>query len=356
MKHLFLNNLWRFFSVMTAVAIFAGCDSAIYDEEGDCDPVHVIRFCYDMNLKFADAFPAEVPSVDLYVFDSEGRLVTTVSRYVSREEARNFSIELRGLAPDHYDLLAWCGVKDSDYFKVNPFESPDMSGYSCRISRTDGDGGVGHVRGDLDHLGIGRLYHGILMNEDMTADEGRHEHTVMLTKNTNTVRVVLQHLSGAPMNKDDYDITITDANGFYDYKNDLLSDVNLVYHPYAVDGGIASFHPSDDPGISLGAQSAVVAELSVGRLMADRREQSLLTVRNSHTGELVFSVPLIDCLLMVSGYHYKEDGKTPMGEQEYLDRQDEYPLTFFLDEKDNWIRSLIYINAWRVVRNDFPVH
>lgn len=351
MKHLFLNNLWRFFSVMTAVAIFAGCDSAIYDEEGDCDPVHVIRFCYDMNLKFADAFPAEVPSVDLYVFDSEGRLVTTVSRYVTGEDARDFSIELRGLAPDHYNLLAWCGVKGSEYFKVNPFgePNPDIYKHICRISRDDADG---NIRND-----IGRLYHGKLDNVDMTADEGRHEHVVKLTKNTNVVRVVLQHLSGAPMNKDDYDITITDINGLYDYKNDLLEDTELVYHPWIIRSGEASFHPEDKPEEEVHTSvSAVVAELTVGRLMVDRRKTVALTVRNSHTGDLIFSVPLIDDLLLVSGFYYSEDGRTPMGEQEYLDRQDEYPMTFFLDEKDVWIKSLIYINSWRVVRNVSSVH
>ncbi len=41
-----------------------------------------------------------------------------------------------------------------------------------------------------------------------------------------------------------------------------------------------------------------------------------------------------------------------MSNQEYLYRQDEYPMTFFLDENNQWINSVIYINAWRIVLNN----
>ena len=41
-----------------------------------------------------------------------------------------------------------------------------------------------------------------------------------------------------------------------------------------------------------------------------------------------------------------------MSDQEYLDRQDEYNLTFFLDEHGLWTTSVIIINSWSVVLND----
>lgn len=359
MKHLFLNNLLRIFSVMTAVVILTGCNSAIYDEEGDCDPVHVIRFNYDLNMKFSDAFPAEVPSVDLYVFDNNDRLIRTVSRYVGRkDEARNFSIELRGLAPGHYNLLAWCGVKDSKYFQVNPAgeATPARQDLTCRIQREDVDETGGHIRND-----IGRLYHGRLDNVDMTQDEGRYEHIIDLTKNTNVIRVVLQHMSGAPMDTADYKMTITDVNGLYAYNNKLLPDMNLTYHPWSTKGGVASFHPEDKPeqtsGRAMTNVSAVVCEFTVGRLMEYHREDVALTVRNSHTDTLIFSIPLIDALLLVRGNYTNENG-SPMSDQEYLDHQDEYPMTFLLDDKnkDKWINTVIYIEKWRVVLNHSIVH
>lgn len=356
MKYNFRNTILRVLPVMAAAAAFAGCDSMVYDYEGDCDPVHVIRFAYDMNMKFTDAFPAEVPSVDLHVFDPEGHLVTTVSRHVTPEEAHDFSIELRGLAPGHYNLLAWCGVKESEHFTVNHMAEPNpaIHHHTCMIHRDIEEADGSHIRRD-----IGRLYHGRLDNVDMTADEGRHEHTVKLTKNTNVVRVVLQHLSGEPMDQNDYDITITDANGLYNHDNDLLEDDDLTYHPWSLKGGEASFHPEDQPDTQSRAQtsvSAVVAELTVGRLMADRNKDAVLTVRNNKNGSLILSIPLIDYLLLVKGHYYSPVGHRPLSDQEYLDRQDEYPMTFFLDQNNEWIKSVIYINSWRIVMNNSTIN
>jgi hypothetical protein len=41
-----------------------------------------------------------------------------------------------------------------------------------------------------------------------------------------------------------------------------------------------------------------------------------------------------------------------MSDQEYLDRQDEYNMTFFLDEFGNWASSRIIINSWNVILQD----
>jgi Protein of unknown function (DUF1812). len=45
-----------------------------------------------------------------------------------------------------------------------------------------------------------------------------------------------------------------------------------------------------------------------------------------------------------------------MSNQEYLDRQDEYNIMFFLDSNNNWIKTRIIINGWAVVLNDFPLN
>ena len=44
-----------------------------------------------------------------------------------------------------------------------------------------------------------------------------------------------------------------------------------------------------------------------------------------------------------------------MSDQEYLDRQDEYNLTFFLDKEDRWVSSSIIINSWRVILDDVDI-
>ena len=76
--------------------------------------------------------------------------------------------------------------------------------------------------------------------------------------------------------------------------------------------------------------------------MADKRP--ILTIRNIEKDETVLSIPLVDYALLVKGQYNRT-----MDDQEYLDRQDEYALTFFLDEGNQWMNSFIYINSWRIV-------
>ena len=87
--------------------------------------------------------------------------------------------------------------------------------------------------------------------------------------------------------------------------------------------------------------NAAVAEFTVGRLVLGHHPR--LTVTNQR-GETIFSIPLIDYALLVKGYYNRD-----MDDQEYLDRQDEYNMVFFLDENDRWMNAYIYINSWKVV-------
>ena len=87
--------------------------------------------------------------------------------------------------------------------------------------------------------------------------------------------------------------------------------------------------------------SAVVAEMTVNRLLASKNPR--LKVYNNLNNKLVFSIPLIDYALLVKGNYNKA-----MTDQEYLDRQDDYSFTFFVDDHD-WLNATIYVNSWRVV-------
>ena len=62
----------RKFGAALMATLFAGlvltsCDSQIFDYEGDCSATHHLKFKYDMNMKFADAFYNEVTEVRLFV-------------------------------------------------------------------------------------------------------------------------------------------------------------------------------------------------------------------------------------------------------------------------------------------------
>ena len=86
------------------------CDSAIYDDEGDCSVHYRVAFRYTKNILGSDAFGPQVTGVHLYVFDKQGKLVA--SRDVDRQtsEDNNFFVDL-DILPGKYDMLAWCEGK-----------------------------------------------------------------------------------------------------------------------------------------------------------------------------------------------------------------------------------------------------
>ena len=163
-------------------------------------------------------------------------------------------------------------------------------------------------------------------------------------KNTNNVRVVLQHLSGEAVDKDKFVFTITDTNGSMDWNNTLLPDEPVTFYAWHTDAGEAGMdtQPEETQAVSRATFSAAIAELTVPRLV--KGQETRLTVTNKETGKPVFSIPLIDYALLVKGFYNRD-----MDDQEYLDRQDVYDMVFFLDEGDRWLNAYIYINSWKVM-------
>lgn len=342
--------------VATLSLAFSSC-GAIYDDQGDCDVYYHVRFVFDHNLSYADAFAHEVESVSLYVFDADGRFVTQTTDRGDALAADGYTLPLPALEAGRYTLVAWCGLEGDNDSYNDSYEVPQLEAgrstltdLTCTLDgRTRGDDGRAHVQ-EID-----RLYHG-LQTFDLLADEGTHTLTLPLVKNTKDIRIVLQHMSGQEVNVDDFLFTITDDNGRMAHDNTLLDDELLVYEPWYTSQGTASLPDDNDPDAQMRATTSVsvaVAELTVNRLMAGQTANpTTLTITRAQpeadgTHRTVLSIPLVDYALLVKG-HYNEQ----MSDQEYLDRQDEYNLTFFLDEDNNWLNTSIIINSWRVVLSE----
>lgn len=323
-------------SALLAVFTLSSCER-IFENEGDCSILCLLKFKYDMNMKFADAFPNSVSHVTVYVYDSQtGKLLLTQQESGEVLAQEDYAMELKGLVPGTYDIVAWCGdgLKDG-HFEV-PAGTSSIEELVCRMDRED----EGKVTKD-----VGQLYHGM---KRVTFEDtyGTHEEVISLTKNTNVVRVVLQHLSGVDVNPDDFTFEIVDENGYMAHDNTILDDELLTYSPWSVTAGRAGID-ADIYGVR--AQTSVsvaLAEFTVGRLVTENNP--VLIIRNARdSGRKVLSIPLKDYALLVKGHYNRA-----MDDQEYLDRQDEYNLTFFLDEHGNWLTSRIIINSWHLVLQD----
>lgn len=322
--------------LLSVLSVMAACDG-IYEDEGDCSVHYHVKFRYDMNMKFADAFAHEVNSVTLYVLDERNNVVWQGSGQGEALAKDDYAMEV-DVEPGNYSLLAWCGLAGGDSFAV-PVSS-HREGLTCTLEREHAADGTAYVKEDLN-----RLYHGYLEEQTFSSEEGTHTFVVPLVKNTNNIRVVLQHLSGEPVDKDKFTFSITDENGLMNWDNKLLSDEPVTYYAWHTKAGTAEIDDIDSRAVS--SFSAVVAELTTARLMKENAPR--LKVTNDE-GETVFSIPLIDYALLVKGEYNRQ-----MDDQEYLDRQDEYNMVFFLDEGDRWMDAYIYINSWKVVLQETGV-
>ena len=326
--------------MVVAMLAASSCkDGLIFDGEGDCGIYYRIRFKYDYNIKFADAFANEVNSVALYIFDENDTLVDNITTTDKQALSSGvFEIPLE-LEPGRYTLLAWGGLMNEESFdmlaevKVGETKLQELQ---VKMRRHHNDMGEATVTEDLLPL-----YHGTLALE--VADiPGTYTETMSLMKDTNSIRILLHEMSGHDVDADKFIFEIKDNNGLYDWDNTLLDDEDITYSAWYQTTGSADMEEYSTRTVT--EVNVALAELTTGRMRADK--SPILYIKSRETGEDLVRLPLAEYALLVKGYYRKD-----MSDQEYLDRQDEYTMTLFLDEGE-WVSSVIYINSWRIVLND----
>ena len=318
-------------------------DGLIFDGEGDCGIYYRIRFKYDYNIKFADAFANEVNSVALYIFDQNNTLIEEITTTDKQAlSSGTFEIPLE-LEPGRYTLLAWGGLMNEESFDMlaeTKIGTTKLEELQVKMHREYNENGEATVNEDLLPL-----YHGTMTLE--VADKpGTYTETMSLMKDTNAIRILLHEMSGHDVDADKFRFEIHDSNGLYDWDNTLLDDEQIIYEAWYQTTGSADMEEYATRTVT--EVNVALAELTIGRMRAN--SSPILHIISRETGEDVVRLPLADYALLVKGY-YRES----MSDQEYLDRQDEYSLTLFLDEGE-WVSSMIYINSWRVVINDSSIN
>lgn len=326
--------------------LVTSCDNAIYDDEGDCSTHYRVAFRYDRNMKRADAFPHEVEAVTLHLLDEDGNVVWQRSEDGEPLIYEGYTMDV-DVAPGRYSLLAWAGDENQHSFEIGTTGRSGNAKLTARLIREREESGEAISKEQLS-----RLFHGYVADVEFPESEGEYRVTVPLTKNTNYVKVVLQQVAGLPLDMKDIEVTITDDNGMMEWDNSLRQDEMITYRPWAVTPIAATISPDDGNGTEDGigtssTYTGMLAEFTTSRLVEEHKDKARLTVRNLATGKTIFSVKLIDFLLMVKGEYNRE-----MGDQEYLDRQDSFSLVFFLDEGHRWVNTTIFINSWKVVLQD----
>lgn len=327
--------------ILAAVLLCSACNS-VFDDEGDCTPRYYVRFVYDMNMLYTDAFAAQVGSVDLYVFDAEsGAYVTHLSDKGEALASGSYRMPLN-LTPGKYNFIAWCGLADNgeDFTLAQTVAQP--GNLTCMMARSRDE------KGAYSNRNLHAMFHGSLTVE-LPNEEGEHTYTVKLTKDTNNINLSLQHMAG-PIDKDRYEITMTDENGLMAYDNSLLADEPIEYRPWRLDCGTldvaASRAEAADGDAETDKQTAgfLIVELSTARLIANH--DARINIVDKQDNKVVFSIPIVKWALLLRSANHAY-----MTDQEYLDREDEYNLMVFLVD-ESWMAMEIYINGWHIIEFD----
>ena len=350
----------KFLSIITLfLLVFTSCDdNIIFEYEGDCTDKYYLQFVYDMNLKWADAFPSEVHSVNVYAFNEDGVFVKEFTAKDPAVGVPGYKMFL-DLPAGKYKFVGWCGldndVKDES-FSV-PVMTPGKSTYNdltCSLNtKTDENGNL------YSNDRIYFMYHGMIDVELPDVRDGlEYVYTMPLTKDTNHIRVMVQQQSNDIL-AEDLIIKIASDNSVMNYNNSLLGNKVVTYYPWYMETEVLGYGSNEGTDETKADEPkeyrGVVADLSTCRLMASMTNNFDLRISKADTGkDLIFNVPFIKYALMAKPYYETAYGHV-MDNQEFLDRQDEYVVSFFLDENMKWLYTEIQILDWRLVIHNYEV-
>lgn len=331
-----------------SVSAIAGC-GLINDEEGYCPEGVDIYFKYDYNVQRADMFADHVGGVTVYVFDNEGRYITEREDFntaASRPLAADGYKMTFNLPQGEYRFIALANQRSTDEINNRPGakfrrsilatgDSPDK--LTVKLDRHE-------AKVLNENLSLDTLWHGMTATGITVRPLEMTSTTISLVRDTKNLTVSLHQLDDpAGIDAADFDVYITDHNGHLAHDNSLLDDEMITYTPYET--WTTEFNPgrSDEP-----IERTPHYALSFNRLIhypraTENSRNAVLTIVNRKTGDAVARINLPDCLAQGRGAfehrHYTE--------QEFLDREYDYKLDFFLkDGTWQYIRLSVSLLNW----------
>lgn len=357
-----LNGKRRFFLPLATVALCAsltGC-GLMHDDLEDCatrPSTHTsVRFVYDYNTQASDMFNDHVGAVTLFVFDQSGKYLREIEKpnpsLGNTGRSNDFKIDL-DLEPGKYNVYAVaqghpCGYASSLNTPGAKFRLPSLSGgdplENYIINLDHSNGFVDNKKVPMDTLWT-TLTPQVLdvpavsdpVEGDAQLPDNIVEATIPLMRVTNHVAVSFWQTDfPTDIDPDYYDIKIEYPGGNHsmDIHGTLRKDVTTVYTPYAV--------KTERRTIDGRETACITADFGISRLMLEDNARLIITNRNTGFVTTVNNIPRI----LAKGREAYSSFN--WGEQEYLDREYEYPLLeFALDDPiPKWVKISIEILSW----------
>lgn len=385
LKSVKLNDILRKGALLPLLGVLcltmglSSCNS-IYDDDPNCLHGVALRFVYDYHMeRGANSFPAKVDCINVFVFDENGNYVTQFKETSDALLSESYRMEIP-LDNGKYTIIAYGGMAcEHSNFTLTPdwqssaIQSVNKNDFIVTLPR-DGQGVSDKQLHNIAER-TGGLFFAQPLEVELTDDDydtTYREETVYMMNDVNDIKVVLQELHDPKVvDYHDYNFEIIDDNFVLDSKNNPIYVATADYQPY-----YKPFY-MDNPtmGHALNATSFItqpleqdendkvqvaLAEFSTSRLFHNENYSHLDSARllitsnkekdgNGNPRQII-NIPLIRYLLLT----FTPGASWIKTYQEYLDRQSDWTLMFFLQD-GKWVETNVSVNEWIVRVNDIEL-
>lgn len=325
-----------FFSIallygLFSMALFTSC---IHDDDKDC-PVS-LSFNYSYNIKNANAFELEVSKVSVWLFDEGGKFIVQYIDEGSHID-NGYQMNLPDLQAGNYTLVAWA----RGCSKTDEYANCDFPVLTAGVSTLDDlNPRFKRKENNLSDAEFNPLLAGSCqLNFSNIAPV---HCTVDMMKITNKVRILLMPVGSAGISAEKYDFRIEAENGWLNYEGDKYVQDFIGYQPYYTE----TLYPPGSRTDEGNVKSVAIASINTSRLF--HVENARFSVTDRESGEEKFVLENLTWYLSLLATLEHSDR---WGAQEYLDREDYYDITIYVDG-ETFMKNKIVIKDWVISIDD----
>lgn len=303
--------------------------SMFHDDLDPCKQKVNFNIVFDKNMQGLDQFDSKVHCAKVLLYDNEGNF------YGEYDYDKTDKLSLM-LPPGDYHAIAYGGVSCTESDVVFNIPTSDNHHFTTLETSIKGTRST-EVSKDLHDY-----FHALGDLLVKSLDYGEVNHTFHLTKNTNRFRLELMYTDGRKINANNFKVYLTADNAVTDHANNVIKQgSDVVYRNYQ------SGNEQTDVVIDGNKAWHSWFEIATGRLTEDTNVR--LHIDRAAWPDVFVDMPLLEYLKEV-----KKKELSDASLQEYLDRQDEWTLTFTIEpDIDQFTVVSLKINNWNMVINGF---
>ncbi len=351
MAHFIHSNLCKLacISAMTLTSL----SSCVMDDIQSC-PTRKLSFNYTYNVKDADAFSSEVQYLQVYMFDKDGKYLDSRMEQQDKFEAGH-TMDISDLGDGKYTFVCLARDKQTPALNADGNMEFTFSSLTPGVSTIDDlTERMGNGNDEENNTKFSALYTSTRTMEiksNVAAID-----TMSLMKCTKTYRIILLPMENTQKNftLDNFDVRINGSAAYLDYKGDKVNDDAITYVPYSnedksTQAGSTTIEGEEvDQALIYDLSSSRMFQRSVdtktrnseGQIINDKR----IVITDKRNGKVIFDHSLPWFLGL-----YNSESVSKWSNQEYLDRQDYYPIVFYVPDASQSIEATVRIHSWRKV-------